>query len=95
MRTCNLIIKLKVHKSKLIHSQQTFKSQVIPTYSISCSNGQKTICDGINSLLAKYWRGQNKDEKKNSLDGLKKALHPKEGWWDGILRFMLSILLIG
>ena len=39
-------------------------AQVITTYSMSLSKLPKTICDSINSLLAKYWWGQNKDEKK-------------------------------
>ena len=33
-------------------------AQAIPTYSMSA------LCDSINSILAKYWWGQMKDEKK-------------------------------
>ena len=39
-------------------------AQAIPTYSMSLFKIPKTICDGINSALSKYWRGQTKDEKK-------------------------------
>lgn len=38
-------------------------AQVIPTYSMSIFKIPKTICDGINLVLAKYWWGQKK--KKN------------------------------
>ena len=39
-------------------------AQAIPTYSMSLFKIPKTICDGINSALLKYWQGQTKDEKK-------------------------------
>ena len=34
-------------------------AQAIPTYSISLFKIPKVICDGINSILAKYWWGQS------------------------------------
>ena len=34
-------------------------AQAIPTYSISLLKIPKVICDGINSILAKYWWGQS------------------------------------
>lgn len=43
-------------------------AQAIPTYSMRIFKTLKTICDGINSVLAKYWWGQMKNEKKKSLD---------------------------
>lgn len=43
-------------------------AQAIPTYSMRIFKILKTICDGMNSVLAKYWWGQLKNEKKNSLD---------------------------
>ena len=39
-------------------------AQAIPTYSMSVFKLHKTICDGINSLLAKYWWGQDHEERK-------------------------------
>ena len=39
-------------------------AQAIPTYSMSVFKLPKTICDGINSLLAKYWWGQDHEERK-------------------------------
>ena len=34
-------------------------AQEIPTYSMSLFKLPKSICDNINSLLAKYWWGQS------------------------------------
>ena len=39
-------------------------AQVIPTYSMNLFKIPKTICDGINSALSKYWWGQTRNEKK-------------------------------
>lgn len=39
-------------------------AQAIPTYLISLFKLPKGLCDDINSILAKYWRGQSKNEKK-------------------------------
>ena len=39
-------------------------AQAIPTYSICLFKLPKAICDKINSLLANYWWGQTKDERK-------------------------------
>ena len=38
--------------------------QAIPTYFMSVFRLPKSICDGINSLLAKYWWGQDHEERK-------------------------------
>ena len=39
-------------------------TQAIPTYTMSCFRLPKTWCDGINSLVSKYWWGQKADEHK-------------------------------
>ena len=39
-------------------------TQAIPTYSMSMFKIPKKICDDINSVLAKYWWVQTKNEKK-------------------------------
>ena len=39
-------------------------AQAIPTYSMSMFKIPKKICDDFNSVLAKYWWGQTKNEKK-------------------------------
>ena len=39
-------------------------AQAIPTYSMSLFKIPKTVCDGINSALSKYWWGQTREEKK-------------------------------
>ena len=39
-------------------------AQAIPTYSTSLFKIPKAICDGINFVLAKYWWGQTRNEKK-------------------------------
>lgn len=40
------------------------EAQATPTYSMCLFKLPRTICDNINSLLAKYWWGQNQGEKK-------------------------------
>ena len=39
-------------------------AQAIPTYSMSIFKIPKSVCEDINSVLAKYWWGQTKSEKK-------------------------------
>ena len=39
-------------------------AQAIPTYSMSMFKISKKIYDDINSMLAKYWWGQTRNEKK-------------------------------
>ena len=39
-------------------------AQAIPTYSMSLFKLAKSICDNINSLLARYWWGHTRAEKK-------------------------------
>ena len=38
--------------------------QAIPTYSMSIFKIPKSLCETINSTMAKYWWGQTKEEKK-------------------------------
>ena len=38
--------------------------QAIPTYSMGIFKIPQSLCQSINSTLAKYWWGQTKDEKK-------------------------------
>ena len=39
-------------------------TQAIPTYSMSLFKLPKSICNNINSLVARYWWGQNREERK-------------------------------
>ena len=39
-------------------------AQAIPTYSMSIFKIPKTLCDAINSTMAKNWWGQTEEEKK-------------------------------
>ena len=39
-------------------------AQAIPTYSMSLFKLPKSICDNINSLVARYWWYQNREERK-------------------------------
>jgi hypothetical protein len=39
-------------------------AQAIPTYTMNCFRLPKTWCDEVNSLIAKYWWGQNTDKRK-------------------------------
>ena len=39
-------------------------AQAIPTYSMSLFKLPRSLCDNINSLMAKYWCGQHQDERK-------------------------------
>ena len=55
-------------------------SQAIPTYSMSLFKLPKTLCDNINSSLAKYWWSQNKDEKKiHWINWKRLCTHKKKG----------------
>ena len=38
-------------------------AQALPTYSMSIFKLPKKVCDDINSVLAKYWWGQTRNEK--------------------------------
>ena len=53
-------------------------AQVIPTYSMSIFKIPRALCDAINSIVAKYWWGQSKDEKKIHLINWKKLCTRKE-----------------
>ena len=39
-------------------------AQAIPTYTMSCFKLPKIWCDGVNSMISKYWWGQQHDEHK-------------------------------
>ena len=39
-------------------------AQAIPTYSMSIFKIPRVFCDGMNSILAKYWWGQTRNERK-------------------------------
>ena len=55
-------------------------AQAIPTYSMSLFKIPKAICDNINSVLAKYWWGQTKDERKiHWINWQKLCTHKKKG----------------
>lgn len=43
-------------------------AQAISTYSMSLFKIPRIVCNGINLVLAKYWWGQMRIEKKNSMD---------------------------
>ena len=61
-------------------------AQAILTYSMSLFKIPKTVCDGINSALSKYWWGQTKDEKKIQLINWGRLCTSKwkgrMGFWD-------------
>lgn len=52
-------------------------AQPIPTYTMAIFKILKALCDMINSILAKYWWGQTKDEKNIHLINWKKLCNPK------------------
>ena len=55
-------------------------AQAIPTYSMSLFKLPKTLCDNINSNLAKYLWGQNRDERKiHWIDWTRLCTHKKKG----------------
>lgn len=57
-------------------------AQAIPTYAMSILKLPKSTCDNINSLLAKYWRGQTKEERKiHWINWKKLCTQKKEGEW--------------
>lgn len=45
-------------------------AQVIPTYSMSLFKLPQSICDSINSMIARYWWGSKQKGEKNPLDKL-------------------------
>ena len=51
--------------------------QAILTYSMSIFRIPKAVCDGINSVLAKYWWGQTRNEKKIHWNNWGKLCSPK------------------
>jgi TPR repeat protein len=38
--------------------------QAIPTYAMNCFRLPKSWCDEVNSLITRYWWGQQKNERK-------------------------------
>ena len=53
-------------------------TQAIPTYIMGIFKIPKTLCDTINSILAKYWWGQTKNEKKIHWINWKELCTPKK-----------------
>ena len=55
-------------------------AQVIPTYSMSLFKLPNSICDNINSMMAKYWWGQNQEERRTHwINWTKLCIAKKEG----------------
>ena len=58
--------------------QNMLGAQTIPTYSMSMFKFPKKICDDINSVLAKYWWGQARSDKKIHWINWGKLCKPKD-----------------
>ena len=57
-------------------------SQAIPTYSMSLFKLPRSICDGINSMVTRYWWGQNQEERKiHWINWSKLCTSKKKGEW--------------
>ena len=70
-------------------------AQAIPTYSMSIFKIPRALCDAINSIVAKYWWVQSKDEKKIHWINWKKFCTRKERGgmgFRGIQAFNLAML---
>ena len=52
-------------------------AQAIPTYTMGIFKIPISLCNDINAILAKYWWGQTKDEKKIHWINWKKLCSPK------------------
>ena len=52
-------------------------AQAIPTYSMSIFKIPRSVCEDINSVLAKYWWGQTRSEKKIHWINWKRSCTPK------------------
>ena len=69
-------------------------AQAIPTYSMSIFKIPRAVCDGMNSVLAKYWWGQTRNARKIHWVNWGKLCTPKNrgggGWW----AFMIFMRLI-
>ena len=52
-------------------------AQAIPTYSMSIFKIPRSVCEDINSVLAKYWWGQTRSEKKINWINWKRSCTPK------------------
>ena len=70
-------------------------AQAISTYSMSLFKIPRTVCDGINLVLVKYWWGQARNEKKIHWIRWDKLCSSKNkgglGFWD-IHAFNLAML---
>ena len=70
-------------------------AQAISTYSMSLFKIPRTVCDGINLVLVKYWWGQARNEKKIHWIRWDKLCSSKNkgglGFWD-IHTFNLAML---
>lgn len=69
-------------------------AQEIPTYSMGLFKLPKGLCDNINSILAKYWWGQSKNEKKIHWIRWIKLCEPKTKGGVGFMDIMALNLAI-
>ena len=53
-------------------------AQVVPTYTMSIFNIPKQIYEDINTILARYWWGQIRDEKKVHWMSWRRLCNPKK-----------------
>ena len=67
-------------------------TQAIPTYTMGIFKIPKTLCDTINSTLAKYWWRQTKEERKiNWINWAKFALlNRRVTWVLGIFKLLIT-----
>ena len=57
-------------------------AQAIPTYSMSLFKLPRSICDGINSMVTRYWWGQNQEKRKiHWINWSKLCTSKKKGEW--------------
>ena len=70
-------------------------AQAISTYSMSLFKIPRIVCDGINSILVKYWWGQMRNERKINWISWGKLCSPKNKgglWFQDIHVFNLAML---
>lgn len=58
---------------------QRFKNKLVQVYSMSLFKLSKSLCDNINSTLARYWWGQKNEEKKIHWINQQKLCTAKDG----------------
>ena len=67
-------------------------AQAIPTYSMNLFKLPRSICDSINSLVARYWWGQNREERKIHWINWRKLCTSKKKGEGALGTFMLLTL---